>query len=819
MQYTIMTNFKIHFLALILVFSSKIFSQNDCSKAIIVCGNSGFEGLTASGIGKQEISGANSCDGEENNSIWLKLSIKVGGTLGFTLIPESTDINEDFDFFIFGPSASCTSLGTAIRCSTTNPKDTSQPNNYTGINATSIDVSEGPEPDGNSFVKWLTVSAGDSYFLVIDRPSGTSNFKLEWSGSATFNSPPTFEVPTGVALDIKQCDTDGFQDFISEFNLKQNDPLIIGTQSDVIVSYHTSQNDALTNVKEIKNATNFKNTSNPQTIFVRIENTITGCFNTTTFIIKVNDNVNFPKNEASICDDSSDGNDTNGLATFDLTKVTTAIFDNKDTTAFTIKYFISQNDADADLNELSQFFPNTNPNKQSIFIKAFDGTCTDTKEINLIVIPGPTKIKTSGSQCDFGLNLDGQSLFNLNDYNSSFIGSDPNLTVTYFKNKTQEQNNNPLNTIFNNTSNPETIIGRVTNGATGCSSLSELTLTVNVIPNQNVKPLEQCDILNKEDGFTTFNLNDANLVVTPTQIKTFYTTQSDALLKQNSITTPTNYTIPVAYNSPIFIRIDEAGSCTSVSEVQLIVNKLPNIETQDDEKNIVCSNIPNRFITIDARILETNSSYFNYTWYRDGVKINQSTYAIKVNQEGIYTVDVANLSGCFKTRTITVTSSEIAIISNVIVSDFSESNTVEVLLKEDLKGNYVFSLYKSNDFQSSPFFTDVPAGVYELYVKDLNGCGVFGPKIISVLGVPKFFTPNNDGVNDLWSLKGVGSNFSRKSFIQIFNREGKFIYEMNVRDKGWDGTYNSNPSPSDDYWYVINLENNKTIKGHFSLKR
>ena len=42
---------------------------------------------------------------------------------------------------------------------------------------------------------------------------------------------------------------------------------------------------------------------------------------------------------------------------------------------------------------------------------------------------------------------------------------------------------------------------------------------------------------------------------------------------------------------------------------------------------------------------------------------------------------------------------------------------------------------------------------------------------------------------------------------------------MNTRDKGWDGTYNSNPSTADDYWYVINLENNKTIKGHFSLKR
>ncbi|KAB1154835.1 T9SS type B sorting domain-containing protein [Flavobacterium luteum] len=814
-----MTNFKIPFLVLILVFSSKIISQNDCSKAIVVCGNSGFEGLTASGIGKQEISGANSCDGDENNSIWLRLSIKTAGTLGFTLIPESTDINEDFDFFIFGPKVTCGAIGQAIRCSTTNPESINQPNNYTGMNATSNDISEGPGPDGNSFVKWLTVAAGDSYFLVIDRPSGSSNFKLQWSGTATFDTPPTFDMPTGVSLDIKQCDTDGFQDFISDFNLKQNEALIIGTQSNVLISYHTSQNDALTNVKEIKNATSFKNTSNPQTIYVRIENTITGCFNTSSFIIEVNDSVNLPKNEASICDDITDGNDTNGLSTFDLTKVTATIFDNQDTTAFTIKYYLSKSDANLNLNELPQFFSNTKPNKQPIFIKVFDGTCSGTKEINLIVIPVPTKIKASGSQCDFGLNPDGLSLFDLNDYNSAFAGSDPNLSVTYFKNKTQEQNNTPLVNIFNNTSNPETIIGRITNAVTGCYSLSDLTLNVNLAPSQNIKPLDQCDILNQENGFATFNLDDATLVVTPTQIKSFYSTQSDALLKQNNIPNPTNYTIPFAYNSSVFIRIDDAGNCTSVSEVQLIVNKLPKIETLSDEKNIVCSNIPNRFITINAGKLETSSANFNYTWYRDGIDIKQSTYAIKVNREGTYTVDVANRFGCFKTRTITVTSSEIASITDVKVSDFTESNTVEVLLKEDLKGDYVFSLYKSDDFQTSNIFTDVPAGVYELYVKDLNGCGVFGPKIISVLGAPKFFTPNNDGVNDLWYLKGVGSNFSRKSFIQIFNREGKLLYEMNARDKGWDGTYNSNPSPSDDYWYVITLENNKTIKGHFSLKR
>lgn len=814
-----MTHFKIPFLAFLFLFSIKNFSQNNCSDAIIVCGNSGFEGLTASGIGKQEISGSNSCDGEENNSIWLKLSIKTAGTLGFTLIPESSDINEDFDFFVFGPNAICGAIGQAIRCSTTNPENSNQPNNYTGMNGTSNDTSEGPGADGNCFVKWLTVAAGDSYFIVIDRPSGSSNFKLEWNGSATFNTPPTFDMPTGVALDIKQCDTDGVEDFKSDFNLKQNDAVIIGTQNDVFVTYHTSRNDAITGEKEIKNPTSFRNTTSPQSIFARIENSTTGCFNTTEFLIEINNSVNFPKNESAICDDTSDGDDTNGLATFDLNQVTAAIFDNQDTSSFTIKYYLKKNEADTDSNELSQFFSNTTPNSQPIFIKAFDGTCSGTKEINLIVKPVPQKIITSATQCDFGLNPDGLSLFNLNDSTDELTNSVPNLSVNYFKNKTEEQNNNSLATTYTNTSNPETIIGRVTDSTTGCSSLSELTLNVNVTPSQNILPLRQCDILNQENGFTTFDLNDADVTLTPPQIKTFYNTLSDALLEQNSITTATNYANPTAYNSSVYVRIDEANNCTSVSEVQLIVNKLPNIETVSDEKHTVCSNLPNRFITISAGTLETSSTNYNYIWYLNGINTNKTTYAIKVNTAGTYTVDVIDNFGCFKTRTVNVSTSEIAIIKDVKITDLTESNTVEVVLNENLSGDYVFSLDINNDFQSSNLFTDVPSGIHELYVKDLNGCGIVGPKTISVLGIPKFFTPNNDGNNDIWNLKGVTKNFNKKAIIQIFNREGKLLYEMNARDKGWDGTYNNNTAPSDDYWYVITLENNKTVKGHFSLKR
>ena len=103
-------------------------------------------------------------------------------------------------------------------------------------------------------------------------------------------------------------------------------------------------------------------------------------------------------------------------------------------------------------------------------------------------------------------------------------------------------------------------------------------------------------------------------------------------------------------------------------------------------------------------------------------------------------------------------------------------------------------------------------------MKDLNGCGVVEQEI-AVLGVPKFFTPNGDGFNDNWKIRGANEKYNFNSIIYIFNRFGKLIKQIGTTGEGWDGTYNGNPLPSDDYWYSIEFEDGRTAKGHFSLKR
>ncbi|MCF6182005.1 T9SS type B sorting domain-containing protein, partial [Lutibacter sp.] len=94
---------------------------------------------------------------------------------------------------------------------------------------------------------------------------------------------------------------------------------------------------------------------------------------------------------------------------------------------------------------------------------------------------------------------------------------------------------------------------------------------------------------------------------------------------------------------------------------------------------------------------------------------------------------------------------------------------------------------------------------------------------VSVIGYPKFFTPNNDGFNDYWNVIGVNSNFYPNSLIYIYDRFGKLIIKVDPTTQGWDGYFNGTHLPSSDYWFTVELIDSKGSrkirKGHFSLIR
>jgi len=795
----------------LLLFSQVSQSQNDCANAIVVCGNTGFAGLNATGVGMQELGSNHTCGSQENNTIWLKLPIKTSGTLSFVLTPESTDLIEDFDFFIFGPNVTCNSLGMAVRCSTTNPLMSGQLDNLTGMNNAEIDVSEGPGELGNGYIQEMTVTAGDVYYMAVDRPFGVSNFSIQWSGTATFESQPQMAT---LPHNLQTCVPTGNTGL---FNLNENYNPIMGGQPNLLLTFHTSSNDAITGENFIIAPTIFQNTGNPQTIYARLTNPISGCFTMADFELSITNGPFVPNDTVTICDDGADGSVVNAQSFFDLDVVTQTIMPGQNMTGLTVSYFSTALDAQQNLvPPLPVHFYNTTPNLQNVYVRVSNTTgCVLAKEIHLRVNPQPGVVHATLSQCDIGLVPDGVTLFDLNNAIPALTGGNTALNVAFF----ETGNPAPLGLQYTNLTNPQTLNARITNTISGCESISTVTLVVNTSPPPIVTIAPQCDILGIENGIIQFDLTSANVTLSPTQTVSFYQNPNDALLGQNQIANVTNYTNATAYNDVVYVRIEDSGNCVSISTLALVVNKLPNVE-RTTTGLFVCNDHPDYFITIDAAILEGTPPDYTYNWFHDAIAMGETGYSISINEAGIYTVEVMRL-GCTITRMITVQQSANANIESVVVDDFiTDYNTVAVNVHGSSPGDYVFSLNQpTGPFQASNFFMDVAPGIHELYIKDLLACGVFGPIQVNVLGIPKYFTPNGDGFNDTWNINGADAQHSGKAIIYIFDRYGKLLKQISPLGLGWDGNYIGKPAPAEDYWYTIELEDTRKSKGHFTLKR
>ena len=87
---------------------------------------------------------------------------------------------------------------------------------------------------------------------------------------------------------------------------------------------------------------------------------------------------------------------------------------------------------------------------------------------------------------------------------------------------------------------------------------------------------------------------------------------------------------------------------------------------------------------------------------------------------------------------------------------------------------------------------------------------------VDELPFPKFFTPNNDGYNDNWTINFI--YLKPNTGIRIFDRYGKFIKELTT-NTSWDGTYNGQDEPASDYWFTVKRKNGAEFRAHFSLKR
>lgn len=442
---------------------------------------------------------------------------------------------------------------------------------------------------------------------------------------------------------------------------------------------------------------------------------------------------------------------------------------------------------------------------------ALQNGCESFGEVIIEFGDTPSVVATSVEVCD--IDQDGSVTYNLFMTTNAVTNNDSALFISdFFLNASDAMLDiDPIATptAYEITSPSQILYARVENQS-GCFAIAAVTITVTttVTPLQ-IDPFALCDD-ETIDGFTSFSLSDItttlNSQLPADAVVRYYISQNDASLDQNRLSSPFINTIVTTQE--IFVRVFSETDCIAIGTVSLEVLDTP--ELADDSIHIYClNNFPNT-INIDSGV-QGSTNGLSYSWTFNGSVLNATTPVIAINEPGTYIVTVTNASNCSATRSISVQPSNIATIESIMV----DNSTVTVTVSGE--GDYEYALDNIfGPYVESPVFTNVSSGFHTVYVRDRNGCGITTGDV-AVIGFPNFFTPNGDGIHDTWKVDGATNTLNPTEQFVIFDRYGKILFSRRRMGNGWDGTYQGEIMPSNDYWYLITFTDGRTFRGHFSL--
>ena len=653
--------------------------------------------------------------------------------------------------------------------------------------------------------------------------SALTNFDIEVSKLPSVVSPVV----------LKQCDDniDGF----SAFNLTEANSKISGNSINETITYFKSYLGADTNDsnEKILTPTAYSNQNvSVDKVWARTENT-SGCHRVSEINLVVSTTAipaNFQRRFYK-CDDYLDtiNDEKDGVANFNFSSVTQEIeniFPKGQ--QLVIKYYRNEADALAEVNSIldpANYRNKAYPNKQTIYIRVdsqLDNDCLGlgahiTLYVEPIPIANPVKIDR---KCDD--DFDGLYPFDTATIESSVLNGQTGMMVSYM-----DKNGNTLPSPL---PNPflipsQTITIRVADSKSKdmdgtCYAETSLDFMVDKKPVANsIINLVACD--DDFDGYYPFNTTTVEASILNGQKGMLV-----SYIDENGINLPSPLPNPFLTTSQtVTVKVENKlnNNCVAETSFDFIVNQKPDFELVDTE--ILCLNkIPKKLSIVNPKEAD-----YSYRWTdENNIEISKNAEAL-IYKGGIYTVTATSQYACVSfPKQIIVTESNIASISvnQIEIKDDSSSNSIAIETLNLGIGDYEYAIQKDNEpmlsYQNSPLFENISPGIYTVYVNDKNNCGT--EKIeVSVIGYPKFFTPNNDGYNDYWNVIGVNNQFYPNSLIHIYDRYGKIVAKINPTSIGWDGYFKGTPLPASDYWFSVLLidsnGNTKEKRGHFSLKR
>ncbi|MDP1800278.1 MAG: gliding motility-associated C-terminal domain-containing protein [Bacteroidota bacterium] len=374
---------------------------------------------------------------------------------------------------------------------------------------------------------------------------------------------------------------------------------------------------------------------------------------------------------------------------------------------------------------------------------------------------------------------------------------------------------NPTIPVVNNltTGNYNVIV----TGANTCTSSTTANVIANTLPVPTITSTAKACVNNpiSLQGSTGFLLNQW--------------TGPNNFLSPNA---NTSFTTNSTSQSGIYVfSVTDANGCTGSTSTLVTVDPLPVGTLVSDGKSSCvpfCANF-----SVNNSI--TTSTIVNVSW-----SINNQTFVSPLlsycfNIGGNYPVKASftDNNGCANTTTFAISAynapradfefsplKPVEGIDNVMFTNTSTgTNTAWHWYFTNLNG------YNTSQQNTSYLFQEPGTYAVAMVVTNKWGCSDTVVKAIDILEdqtlfVPNSFTPNGDGLNEIFQPKGKGF---AKFNMQVFNRWGQKIYETNEFTGGWDGTFQGKECQQDSYVWKITVtypqSKVKQYTGHVTLNR
>jgi len=460
-----------------------------------------------------------------------------------------------------------------------------------------------------------TVIAGETNSTLDVSTDGTYSFNVTLNDGCEstdeviieFTTPPEITTPPE---DILLCETDG--NGTEEFDFSSNEALVLGSQAaaNFPISYHTSQANAEGNLNPL--TIPYQNTLVTETIWMRIADTTQSCYKVVSFGIELRTQPIANTPSFSLCDDSVDGDDTNGIVEFDLSTKVSEVLGSQLASDYDVKFYYDQAAASAGVvgTEITNPIQNTS-NPQVIYVRIenkLNVDCFDTTNFQLIVNPRPVvNSEVTLKQCD--TDTDGITNFNLTEANQLISTDYLNETFTYYLTESHAETGLLSDqivtpTTYTNLTPVNSVIYARVETIHGCFRTSKINLVVGATLLDPISfQLEYfvCDDTqvdnDNSNGVAAFDFSDATaqvLAQLPTNQNltvTYYLSEADALAEADPIPDISNHRNTTSPNTQnIYVRVDsnDVNACLGLGHhITLNVDSLP--EKQIITDYILCS--------------------------------------------------------------------------------------------------------------------------------------------------------------------------------------------------------------------------------------